>query len=54
VTIADSRGRDPEQFGIVSTQAMCGSSLHGLQDQNNFRLDWLSDDFDVSICDDLR
>ena len=30
------------------------SSLHGFKDWNNFRLGWLSDDFDVSTCGNPR
>jgi hypothetical protein len=37
-------GRDPEQFAMVSTQSVCGSSF---EDWNNCRLNWLSRDFDV-------
>jgi len=53
-TIADSRGRDPEQFVMVSTQAACAPHFKDLKIGNNFRLDWLSDDFDVCICDNQR
>ena len=50
MTIGDSRGLDPVRF--ANTQA--AGALHGLKDWNNFRLGWLSGNFDVFTCDNQR